>query len=158
TDAGPHKLGKGVAIVSDTAMFKDLELIITEGARLGIPMVIGSAGGAGGRVHVEHTLKIIHDIIQKHGLEDLETAVVWGDIDKELVRRNQAEDKDHPLGPAVKPSTPQRLDETNPIVAHIGHEPILKALQSGPKLVLCGLAYDPSPFAAVTAYYGFSLD
>ena len=93
TDAGPHKLGKGVAIVSDTAMFKDLELIITEGARLGIPMVIGSAGGAGGRVHVEHTLKIIHDIIQKHGLEDLETAVVWGDIDKELVRRNSWQGK-----------------------------------------------------------------
>ena len=158
TDAGPHKLGKGVAIVSDTAMFKDLELIITEGARLGIPMVIGSAGGAGGRVHVEHTLKIIHDIIQKHGLEDLETAVVWGDIDKELVRRKQAEGKVHPLGRAVKPLTPQRLDETNAIVAQMGHEPILKALQSGAKLVVCGRAYDPSPFAAVTAYYGFSLD
>ena len=158
TDAGPHKLGKGVAIVSDAAMFKDLELIITEGSRLGIPMVIGSAGGAGGRVHVEHTLNIIARIIQKHGLEDLKTAVVWGDIDKELVRKKLAQGKVNPLGNAVKPLTDQRLDETNAIVAQMGHEPILKALESGAQLVVCGRAYDPSPFAAVTAYYGFSLD
>ena len=157
TDAGPHKLGKGVAIVSNAAMFKDLELIITEGCRLGIPMVIGSAGGAGGRIHVERTLNVIYDIIRKHSLENLKTAVIWADIDKELVRSKQAQGKVNPLGSAVKPLTPQRLEETTGIVAQMGHEPILKALQSGAQLVVCGRAYDPSPFAAVTAYYGFSL-
>lgn len=158
TDAGPHKLGKGVAIVSNTAMFKDLELIITHGYHLGIPMVIGSAGGAGGKIHVERTLNVIYDIIQKHNLQDLDTAVVWGDIDKDLVRSKLEQGKVHPLGNTVKPLTDQRLDETNAIVAQMGHEPILKALQGGAKMVVCGRAYDPSPFAAVTAYYGFSLD
>lgn len=123
TDAGPHKLGKGVAIVSNTAMFKDLELIITHGYRLGIPMVIGSAGGAGGKIHVERTLNVIYDIIQKHNLQDLDTAVVWGDIDKDLVRSKLEQGKVHPLGNTVKPLTDQRLDETNAIVAQMGHEP-----------------------------------
>ena len=140
TDAGPHKLGKGVAIVSNAAMFKDLELIITEGCRLGIPMVIGSAGGAGGRIHVERTLNVIYDIIRKHSLENLKTAVIWADIDKELVRSKQAQVKVNPLGSAVKPLTPQRLEETTGIVAQMGHEPILKALQSGAQLVVCGRA------------------
>ena len=128
TDAGPHKLGKGVAIVSNTAMFKDLELIITHGYRLGIPMVIGSAGGAGGKIHVERTLNVIYDIIQKHNLQDLDTAVVWGDIDKDLVRSKLEQGKVHPLGNTVKPLTDQRLDETNAIVAQMGYEPSVALL------------------------------
>lgn len=55
TDAGPHKLGAGTAIVSRQACKKDLELMITEGAKAKIPVIIGSAGGSGGRVHVEWT-------------------------------------------------------------------------------------------------------
>ena len=38
---------------------------------------------------------------------------------------------------------------TNAIVAQMGHEPILKALQSGAKLVACGRAYDPSPLLSL---------
>ena len=104
TDAGPHKLGKGVAIVSNTAMFKDLELIITHGYRLGIPMVIGSAGGAGGKIHVERTLNVIYDIIQKHNLQDLDTAVVWGDIDKDLVRSKLEQGRSTPWATPSNPS------------------------------------------------------
>lgn len=43
TDAGPHKLGGGVGIVSEDACRKDLELIITEAAKRDIPVIIGSA-------------------------------------------------------------------------------------------------------------------
>lgn len=39
----------------------------------------------------------------------------------------------------------------------MGHEPIVQALQEGARLVVCGRAYDPSPFAAVTEFYGFPL-
>ncbi|UUZ83750.1 hypothetical protein LJK88_08065 [Paenibacillus sp. P26] len=46
TDAGPHKLGAGTAIVSRKAYKKDLEIMITEGTRAGIPILIGSAGEA----------------------------------------------------------------------------------------------------------------
>ena len=44
TDAGPHKLGAGTAIVSRQAGKKDLELMITEGAKAKIPEI--------GRAHV----------------------------------------------------------------------------------------------------------
>ena len=47
TDAGPHKLGAGVSIVSRMAARKDLEIILVNAAEKGIPVIIGSAGGAG---------------------------------------------------------------------------------------------------------------
>ncbi len=59
TDAGPHKLGAGVSIVSKQACKKDLELIITAGAAARIPVIIGSAGGSGAAPHVEWTRSIV---------------------------------------------------------------------------------------------------
>ena len=49
TDAGPHKLGAGTAIVSRMAAKKDLSLLMAGARRLQIPLVIGSAGGSGAR-------------------------------------------------------------------------------------------------------------
>ena len=46
TDAGPHKLGAGTAIVSRMAAKKDLSLLMAGARRLHIPLVIGSAGGS----------------------------------------------------------------------------------------------------------------
>ena len=58
TDAGPHKLGAGRSIVSRTAMFRDISLFVEYGVKAGIPVIIGSAGGAGARTHVEWTLDL----------------------------------------------------------------------------------------------------
>jgi hypothetical protein len=60
TDAGPHKLGAGVGIVSKRAVKKDLDLILTAGYELQIPVIIGSSGGAGAKPHVEWTMDIVH--------------------------------------------------------------------------------------------------
>lgn len=158
TDAGPHKLGAGVAIVSKQACKKDLEIMITEGAKARIPVIIGSAGGSGGRVHVEWTCDIISEILKDHGLNKLKTAVIWADIDKEAVKKKMAEGKINPLGASVKELTEERLEKTNNIVAQMGHEPIVKALEEGADLIICGRAYDPSPFAAVAEYHKFPLE
>ena len=157
TDAGPHKLGEGVAIVSDEASRRDLELIITAAAQAGIPAIIGSAGGAGGRIHVERTLRIVASIIEEYHLQDLKTVVIWADIPKSFIKEKMKEGKIEKLGSLVKELTEERLDESSGIVAQMGHEPIVKALQEGAQLIICGRAYDPSPFAAITTYYVFPL-
>lgn len=157
TDAGPHKLGRGVAIVSDTAYRRDLELIITRASKADIPIVIGSAGGAGGRVHVERTLAIVNGIVKENHLENIKTAVIWADIPKDFIRNKMRVNKVHRLGNSVRELDEERLDRTGGIVAQMGHEPIVKALRQGARLVICGRAYDPSPFAAVAQYYGLPL-
>ena len=157
TDAGPHKLGKEVAIVSDEASRRDLELIITEAAKAGIPAIIGSAGGAGGRAHVERTIRIVASIMEEHHLQDMKTAVIWADIPKDFIRGKMKENKVEKLGNLVKELTDERLEKSSGVVAQMGHEPIVRTLREGAQLIICGRAYDPSPFAAVAEYYGMPL-
>ena len=47
-DPGPYYLGAGHAFVSREAYKRDLNIMVLNGKRLKIPVVIGSAGGAGG--------------------------------------------------------------------------------------------------------------
>ena len=154
TDAGPHKLGASVSIVSKRAAKKDLEVLITNGIKAGIPVVIGSAGGAGARPHVEWTLDIIDEILDEHNIK-AKMAVIWADIPKAAVEKALDEGKVTPLGNGVKPLTKAALAETNSIVAQMGHEPILKALEAGCDIIICGRAYDPAPFAAIGIHNGF---
>lgn len=154
TDAGPHKLGNGVSIVSRRAAKKDIEILLEYGSRLDIPVIIGSAGGAGARKHVNWTLEIIDDILREKNLQE-QAAVIWSDIPKERVRAALKEGKVRPLGKAVRPLTEEVLEETGSIVAQIGHEPIVEALKHGCKLIVCGRTYDPSIFAAFCIYRGF---
>lgn len=155
TDAGPHKLGADTAIVSRQACKKDLEIILTEGAKAGIPVIIGSAGGSGAKVHVEWTKAIVMEILREHGISGLKIAVIWADIPHEVVEARLNEGKCEPLGLTVKPLTKERLQATTGIVAQMGHEPIIAALRVGADIIICGRAYDPSPFAAAAIYHGF---
>ena len=79
TDAGPHKLGAGTAIVSRMAAKKDLSLLMAGARRLHIPLVIGSAGGSGARKHTQWTLDIIKEIARETGWNP-RLMVIWADI------------------------------------------------------------------------------
>lgn len=155
TDAGPHKLGAGTAIVSRQACKKDLEIMITEGVKAGIPIVIGSAGGSGAKVHVEWTRSIVLEILREHELSGLKIATIWADIPPGVVEEKLEAGQCEPLGATVKPLTRERLLATNGIVAQMGHEPIVEALKERADIIICGRAYDPSPFAAVAIHQGF---
>ncbi|HWR62434.1 MAG TPA: acyclic terpene utilization AtuA family protein [Clostridia bacterium] len=155
TDAGPHKLGANTAIVSRQACKKDLEYIITAGFENRIPVIIGSAGGSGGRSHVLWTLEIIDEIIAERKLTPLKQAVIWADIPKEEILEKLRQGKVIPLGHKVPELTERVLEETTGVVAQMGIEPILEALENGAQLIICGRAYDPSPFAAAGVFGGF---
>jgi hypothetical protein len=149
TDAGPHKLGAGVAIVSRTACRKDLEPLVAASLARKIPLVIGSAGGSGAKRHVEWTYDILAGILGQMGRRDARVAVVWADIPRRVVGRALKRGALTPMGPGVPALTPERLARTTRVVAQMGHEPIVAALATGADIILCGRAYDPAPFAAV---------
>ena len=153
TDAGPHKLGAGTAIVSRMAAKKDLALLMEGARRLGIPLIIGSAGGSGARKHTEWTLDIIREIARETDWHP-RTAVIWADIPDAEVAEAMRQDRIEKMSPNVPDLTEETLAETNGVVAQMGAEPILKALAEHPDLVICGRAYDPAPFAAVGIFRG----
>lgn len=153
TDAGPHKLGAGVSIVSDRALKKDLELILAQGIPNKVPVIIGSAGGAGTRTHVEHTLEIIREIFQEQNYS-AKIAIIWADYTKEEVKVAMDEGRITSLANNIPALTEDSLMETTAIVGQMGHEPIVEALEGGADLIICGRAYDPSPFAAIGIHHG----
>lgn len=154
TDAGPHKLGEGVAIVSRQACKKDLYLLIHGALKHNIPLIIGSAGGSGASKHTKWTIEIVNEILKENELS-AKVSVIWADIDKGRISRAIDEEDVEPLGDNVPVLTKEVLEETNGVVAQMGVEPIIDALQHNPDIIICGRAYDPAPFAAFAIYKGY---
>lgn len=156
TDGGPHKLGMGTAIVSRQATKKDLTVILLGADKANIPVLIGSAGGSGGRKHVLWTKEIVDEILKEQKMKGKKVAIIWADIPKKTVAEKMQEGKLQPLGRSVGELTVQKLEATTAIVAQMGHEPIIKALENKADIIIAGRAYDPSPFAAPAIFNGFN--
>jgi hypothetical protein len=154
TDPGPYYLGEGKPFVERGAVARDLEILIPAAKRRGIPLIIGTAGGSGARVHVKHFLEIVEEIAHAGGLR-LDVAAIHSDVSRSLVRRALAAGRISPL-PFVPELTPDTLARTTRIVAQIGWEPFLEPLRRGVDLVVAGRCYDPALFAAPAILAGFA--
>jgi hypothetical protein len=146
TDAGPHKLGRGVPDVSEEVTRRDLEMMILAGRQLGVPVVVGSAGGSGARTHVEWTWEIVREIAVANGLR-MRVAVILADVSAGVIQRAMSEGGVRPLGPAPA-LTDEALSSTASVVAQMGTEPIVRALDDQVDLVLAGRSCDAAIFAA----------
>src|SRR5215470_3672048 len=67
-DPGPYYLGSGELATAPAATRRDLRKVLLGALQLKIPLVIGSAGSAGARPHLEKTLQIIREIAREEGL------------------------------------------------------------------------------------------
>lgn len=154
TDAGPHKLGAGVAIVSRTAYKKDLSRLIQGALSHHIPLIIGSAGGSGAIKHTKWTIDVINEVLAENNYS-AKVSVIWSDITKEVIHDSLDKNEIVPLGTNVPQLLHEVVDETISIVAQMGVEPIMDALKENPDILICGRAYDPAPFAAFGIANGF---
>jgi hypothetical protein len=155
TDPGPHYLGSGKSFTDRAFVKRDLTFMLVEGVRRGIPVVVGSAGGAGAAPHVAWCRQIVEEIAREHGLS-FTMGVIHSDIDKPAVATALAADRITAL-PFVPPLTLRDIDESTHIVAQIGCEPLIAALRAGCNVVLAGRCYDPANFAALPVLKGYPL-
>ncbi len=152
TDPGPYYLGAGKSFTDYNSVKRDLEIMIPAAIEANIPVIIGTGGGCGGRPHVDFNLKIIEEIALEKKLS-FKLAVIQSELDKDLIKSKLVEGKVVPLHPA-KPITEQDIDESVRIVAQMGEEPYIKALEEGANVILAGRSYDPSVFAALAIKEG----
>ncbi|MDD2706930.1 MAG: acyclic terpene utilization AtuA family protein [Verrucomicrobiae bacterium] len=155
SDPGPFYLGHGKSFVDRNAVKRDLEIMITQGKKHGIPVIIGTAGGSGAKVHVDWCMEIIREIVRAHRLR-LRTALVYSDVEKKTVIQNLQKKKIRPL-PFAPSLTPKIVRNTTRVVAQIGVDPLIKALSKPVDLVVAGRCYDPAVFAALPVKEGFDL-
>ncbi|MDH6311088.1 hypothetical protein M2451_003951 [Dysgonomonas sp. PFB1-18] len=153
TDPGPYYLGAGKSFTDYNSVKRDLEIMIPAALEAGIPVIIGTGGGSGGRPHVEFNVKIIEEIAKEKKLS-FKMAVIQSELDKTLIKKKLAEGNIVPLHPAG-PITEADVDESVRIVAQMGEEPYIEALEAGAQVILAGRSYDPSVFSALAIKEGF---
>ena len=153
TDPGPYYLGAGIPFTNATAVKRDMTLMLKAAISLGIPLVIGSCGGAGANPHLDREIGILREIAQEQNFK-FKLAVIRSEFSKEYLLEALGDGKLAKLGPAPE-ITAEEINASSHIVAQMGVEPIMDALDNGAQVVLCGRCYDPAAFAAPAIRLGY---
>lgn len=153
TDPGPYYLGAGSSHVAREAVERDLRLLLRGARRNRIPLILGSAGTAGGEPHLEWECDVLQSAARKEGLH-FRVAVVHSEQDKAYLLEKLAEDKISPLfgAPDLDADTINRCER---IVGMMGVEPLIEALDMGADVVVAGRSCDTAVFAAAALRAGY---
>jgi hypothetical protein len=152
SDPGPHYLGSGKSFTSTLAIRRDLRLLLHGAIANGIPMMIGTCGGAGGEPHLQRCVDIVRAIAREDGLH-FRMAVIHAEQDKRYLKARLAAGRIRPLGPAPALDA-ATIDRAERIVGMMGPEPYQRALDAGAQVILAGRSTDPAPWAALAMHRG----
>ncbi len=152
SDPGPYYLGSGKPFTNRAFVKRDLRYMLIAGRSLNIPVVIGSAGGSGAAAHLAWCRSIIEEIAQEEELS-FRMAVIPSDVEKGVVLQALRAGRIESL-PFVPSLTEEALGQTTNLVAQLGTEPVMAALEEGAEVVLVGRCYDPVNFAALPILLG----
>jgi hypothetical protein len=152
TDPGPYYLGSGKSFTNRLEVKTELEVLMEAALRLRIPLIVGSAGGSGGRPHLAWTRQIVEDLAKEHGWE-FTLATIDAEVDREYLKRKLS------AGDVIEFEsetllTADLIESSTRIVAQMGPEPIMEALRRGAQIVLAGRACDDAVIAAYPILQG----
>ncbi len=153
-DPGPYYLGAGALATAEAVTRRDLRLVIRGARRLGVPLLIGTAGTAGAAPHVAETLALIRGIAREEGLT-LRIAVIHADMDRAWLKAQAAAGRVRPMGAAIGALDAATVDRAAHIVGQMGTEAFHRALREEPDIVLAGRACDTAIFAAIPLLLGY---
>jgi hypothetical protein len=147
TDAGPHSLGSGRPAFPRQAVKRDLALMLDAARRAQVPVIIGSAGTAGGDAHVDATVDIVEEIAIEQRAR-LRAAVIYSEQDRDYLVEMLR------LGRIAALASAPAIDEATirgsvRIVGMMGVEPLQAALEQGVDIVIAGRCSDAALYAAM---------
>lgn len=152
TDSGPYYLGSGNVRGAREVTKHNTRLILREALKAGVPAIIGSAGYAGARPHLQWMLDIVRELARENQWH-FKLAAIDSEIDKEQLAKAFRSGQITPLEPA--PSLDEAaIHGAERFVAMMGVEPIQRALQGGAQVVIGGRASDVAIYAALPLLRG----
>ena len=152
SDPGPHYLGSGKPFTTPLAIKRDLGLLLRGAIANGIPMMIGTSGGAGGEPHLQLCAELVREIAREHGLH-FKLALIHSEVDKNWLKKKLRAGRVKPLGSAAALEEAV-VDRAERIVGMMGPQPYLQALDAGAQVILAGRSTDPAPWAALAMHHG----
>lgn len=155
TDSGPAYLARGVSKMPREAVRRDLLVLMSAAHAAGIPLLVGSCGTSGTREGVDWTRDIALDVAAELGIAPV-IACLYSDVDPTLLRERNADGRVRPLPPHGELDD-ATIDACDHIVALMGPEPYVAAVQAGADIVLGGRTTDTAVLAAVPLMHGRSV-
>ncbi|SDR48211.1 Protein of unknown function [Paraburkholderia fungorum] len=152
SDPGPFYLGSGKTLNSRLAMKRDLSLLLRAAIASGVPMMVGTAGGAGGEPHLQVCAEIVREIAREHDLH-FRMALIHAEQPAAYIKQRLGEGRIRALDDAPHLDE-QVLDGAKRIVGMMGPEPYRAALEAGAQVILGGRGTDPSPWVALAMHHG----
>ncbi|MGQ0651198.1 MAG: acyclic terpene utilization AtuA family protein [Betaproteobacteria bacterium] len=153
TDDGPYQLGAGKPMFARQACKRDLRILIGAALEKKIPLLVGSCGGAGGRINLEWTWDIVQEIAREESFH-YKAAVIDAEPPRDYLLKKFREGRIKPLDPAP-PLDEKTLAQADHVVCMMGVEPFQEAVDNGAQIVLAGRSSDTSIFAALPVKHGF---
>ncbi|RSL65584.1 hypothetical protein CEP53_003630 [Fusarium sp. AF-6] len=156
TDSGPQKLALGSMSCPRSAYAKDLSKLLRLVHTFRVPLIFGSAGGDGTDEHVKEIGEIIEEIAAEEGNKDynIKTISLFSGIDKSIILKRHEQGRVTGCGICVPPATEEEINASVRVVAQMGPEPFIDAMEANPDfdVIIGGRAYDPSPYVAYCTY------
>lgn len=155
TDSGPAYLATARPKYSRSAVKSDLKILMLAQARSGLPLLIGSCGTCGADAALDWVRDIALEIAREEGLSP-RIALLYCEQQPAILRAKAAQGRIVPLAPMTDVE-PAALGECDHIVALMGPEPYIAAIEAGADIVLGGRTTDTAVISAVPLMRGASV-
>ncbi|MBI4278839.1 MAG: acyclic terpene utilization AtuA family protein [Armatimonadetes bacterium] len=153
TDMGAFHLGSGTPFFHPISIKQDLAPLLQAACSQKIPLIIGTAVTAGTNALLERALEIVREVAREQNLS-FRMATVRAEQDRAFLKGRLHQQPIEALG-ARAPLTDADIDGAAAVVAQMGVEPIIKALDTGARVVVAGRSCDDALFAAIPVRDGF---
>lgn len=152
TDSGAAYLALGHSKNSRSAVKRDLVIMMRAASKAGIPIVVGTSGQAGGDLNLDWTRDIVVEVAGELGINP-KIACIYSEQSADTIKAKNAAGKIRPLAPmgALDDAT---VDSCEHIVAAMGPEPFMAALDAGANIVLGGRTTDTAAICCYALWKG----
>lgn len=120
-----------------------------------VPLIIGTAGTAGGDIHLEQTLAIIREIAREEKLS-FKLATITAEMPRDLIKAKARAGRVTPIGP-IGELTDAEVDGASRIVGQMGTEAFIRAIDMEPDVIITGRACDTAIYTSLPAKLGFPI-
>lgn len=153
TDMGPYYHGSGRPFLPLATYKHDLGIMLRAARAAKVPLLVGSALTSGCDESLDTAIGIIREIAREDRLS-FRMARISAEIPKAELKRRMTAGPLESIGPEGE-LTPEMIDRCGPVVAQMGTEPFVAALEAGAEVIIAGRACDDSVFAALPMLRGF---
>lgn len=153
-DIGPKPFGADQPVCEPEWQRHDIELMVRASRELDVPMIIGSASDTGSNRGVDAFVEFVREVAAEHSLDEFTLAALYSEIDQGyLLERIDSGEIITGLNER-SPLDRSTVEESSPIVAAMGIEPFLAALDAGADVIIAGRSVDPAIFAGALVWSG----